>query len=202
MECLSRVHFATFTETHDAMAAYIAGSAIRCAGILRLDTSARSTTRIVRAASKRPDRTNTLSTFGAFPVKGGLQIALGVVGELGAVPGAAALVATPVGLVVAIGGALVCAGIDLVLDATADYEEHVREFTAVLFKARNREMHGDALRVVTSVEGVLELAGQQLKAWPHRYSLRNEIPPRHCRSSDSLMLSSRGASCQGVPRPN
>jgi hypothetical protein len=97
-------------------------------------------------------------------VKGALQIAVGVMGVLASVPGVAALAATPVGLAIAIGGALVCAAIDLTLDATTEYEEHVVQFRKALFTSKQREMGDHELRIVRSVEPVLELADKTFKA--------------------------------------
>jgi hypothetical protein len=83
-ECPSRVHFATFTEGFDAVAAYIDGlGSLPCADILRLDTSARSTTRIVRVAFKRPDQSKTPSTFsGSFHAPERVETSRGVCSQM------------------------------------------------------------------------------------------------------------------------
>lgn len=85
-------------------------------------------------------------------VKGGLQIGLGAVGILGALPATAALVGGPVGLVIAIGGMLVVAGVDQTLDATTPYEQHVLEFERALDTSRRRELRGEQLRVVEAIQ--------------------------------------------------
>src|SRR5690606_24420424 len=85
-------------------------------------------------------------------VKGMLQVGLGAVGILGALPATASLVAGPVGLVIAIGGGLLVAGTNQVLDATTTYEQHVNEFERALDTARRQELKKGQLRAVTTVE--------------------------------------------------
>jgi hypothetical protein len=91
-------------------------------------------------------------------VKGVLLVASGVLGVLGAVPGtaAAALVGGPVGLAIAVGGMLVVALVDEVLDATQPYEKHVSEFRRSLDEAVRVELGHGQLRVIAAVQACVQ----------------------------------------------
>jgi hypothetical protein len=83
--------------------------------------------------------------------KGVLQITSGVSGIVAAIPATAALAATPIGLLIAIGSGVVCATLDVALDATQEFEDHVSEFERALDRAQREELHDRCFRASASV---------------------------------------------------
>jgi hypothetical protein len=94
--------------------------------------------------------------------KGVLQIASGASGIVASIPATAALAATPIGLLIVIGSGVVCAALDVALDATREFEPHVDEFERALDKAQCEELLDRCYRVSASVRAACATAQQVL----------------------------------------
>jgi hypothetical protein len=92
--------------------------------------------------------------------KGVLQVAGGVAGIIAAIPATAALAATPVGLLIVIGSGLVSVTLDVALDATQEFEDHVAEFERALDRAQREELHLRCFRASAAVETACARARQ------------------------------------------
>jgi hypothetical protein len=94
-------------------------------------------------------------------LKGVMQVAQGALGVVAAIPATAGLAATPVGLVIAVGSAVVVATADVILDATQEFIDQVDAFERALDGARRRELLARSFRGSASMRAAVDLA----KGW-------------------------------------
>lgn len=83
---------------------------------------------------------------GVHAVTGMLQIAQGTLGLLAAVPATAPLAATPIALAIVIGAGMVIATLDVALDATQEFTDHVDGFQRAVDEAVRTELQQQAFR--------------------------------------------------------